>query len=108
MQIDLGEGKGVFHRLQAGPLPSRESADSLCNQLKAKNVEESLRIEKEMGRIIEKIERFKGQLKYLKNHVAYSTVTLVLREKRTVRRRGRRLPFGWVRRVGPGSLVRGY
>ena len=39
MRIDLGEGKGVFHRLQAGPLPSRASADNLCNQLKTKKVD---------------------------------------------------------------------
>ncbi|MFP6757945.1 MAG: SPOR domain-containing protein [Alphaproteobacteria bacterium] len=39
MRIDLGEGKGIFHRLQAGPLPSRASADSLCNQLKTKKVD---------------------------------------------------------------------
>ncbi len=38
-QADLGAGKGVFHRLQAGPLPSRDSADSLCNQLKTKKVD---------------------------------------------------------------------
>ncbi len=38
-QTDLGAAKGVFHRLQAGPLPSRESADSLCNQLKVKKVD---------------------------------------------------------------------
>ncbi len=38
-QADLGAGKGVFYRLQAGPLPSRDSADSLCNQLKAKKVD---------------------------------------------------------------------
>ena len=39
MRIDLGEGKGIFHRLLAGPLPSRASADSLCNQLKTKKVD---------------------------------------------------------------------
>lgn len=39
IQTDLGADKGVFHRLQAGPFPSRESADSLCNQLKAKNLD---------------------------------------------------------------------
>lgn len=38
-QADLGADKGVFHRLQAGPLPSRDSADSLCNQLKAQKVD---------------------------------------------------------------------
>jgi len=38
-QADLGAGKGVFYRLQAGPLPSRDSADSLCKQLKVKKVD---------------------------------------------------------------------
>ncbi len=38
-QADLGAGKGVFHRLQAGPLPSRDSAESLCRQLKVKKVD---------------------------------------------------------------------
>ena len=39
IQTDLGADKGVFHRLQAGPFPSRDSAESLCNQLKAKSVD---------------------------------------------------------------------
>ena len=38
-QADLGAGKGVFYRLQAGPLPSRDSAESLCKQLKVKKVD---------------------------------------------------------------------
>jgi len=33
MRADLGAEKGVYHRLQAGPLPSRDSAESLCGQL---------------------------------------------------------------------------
>jgi cell division septation protein DedD len=36
---DLDDGRGVFHRLHVGPLPSRESAASLCNQLKAAGVD---------------------------------------------------------------------
>lgn len=34
-QADLGE-RGIFYRLQAGPLSSREAADSLCGQLQAR------------------------------------------------------------------------
>lgn len=32
-KIDLGEPKGVFYRLQAAPLKSREAAESLCGDL---------------------------------------------------------------------------
>ena len=38
-QGDLDDGRGTFHRLQVGPLPSRESATSLCNQLKTVGVD---------------------------------------------------------------------
>lgn len=36
---DLDDGRGTFHRLHVGPLPSRESATSLCNQLKTVGVD---------------------------------------------------------------------
>jgi hypothetical protein len=37
-RADLGP-RGVFHRLQLGPLPSAASADSLCGQLKERGVD---------------------------------------------------------------------
>lgn len=36
VSVDLG-ARGVFHRLQAGPLADRGAADTLCNSLKARN-----------------------------------------------------------------------
>jgi hypothetical protein len=36
VQIDLGE-KGVYQRLQAGPLPDRAAATAACEKLKARN-----------------------------------------------------------------------
>ena len=33
-RADLGEARGVYHRLHVGPLAGREVAVSLCNQLK--------------------------------------------------------------------------
>ena len=39
VQADLDDGRGTFYRLHVGPLPSRESAASLCNQLKAAGVD---------------------------------------------------------------------
>jgi hypothetical protein len=35
-RVDLGAERGVVHRLQLGPLPSRDSADSLCTQLRTR------------------------------------------------------------------------
>ena len=34
MEVDLGAGKGVVHRLQLGPLPDRAAAERLCATLK--------------------------------------------------------------------------
>lgn len=36
LRIDLGSGKGVFYRLQAGGFPTRKAAESACAKLKAK------------------------------------------------------------------------
>lgn len=38
VRVDLGVGKGIFYRLQAGPLPDRETADTLCAELKRQKV----------------------------------------------------------------------
>ena len=36
VEIDLGPGRGVFHRLQAGPLADRQAAAALCDALRAR------------------------------------------------------------------------
>ncbi len=38
IRVDLGAGKGIFFRLQAGPIPDRETADTLCVELKRQKV----------------------------------------------------------------------
>ncbi|OEJ68650.1 hypothetical protein BEN30_05380 [Magnetovibrio blakemorei] len=35
-RVDLGNSKGVFYRLKAGPLPDNAAAKDMCGQLKAK------------------------------------------------------------------------
>lgn len=35
-RVDLGNGKGVFYRLKAGPMPSNNAAKDACRELKAK------------------------------------------------------------------------
>lgn len=38
-RVDLGAGKGVFHRLEVGPLANRAAAVALCTALKARKVD---------------------------------------------------------------------
>jgi len=38
VRVDLGADKGIYYRLMAGPLPSREEANARCEQLKAQKV----------------------------------------------------------------------
>jgi cell division septation protein DedD len=38
IRVDLGADKGIFYRLQAGPIPDRETADTLCVELKRQKV----------------------------------------------------------------------
>jgi cell division septation protein DedD len=37
-RIDLGPNKGIFYRMQAGPLPDKDVAGALCDRLKAAHV----------------------------------------------------------------------
>ncbi|HUC63146.1 MAG TPA: SPOR domain-containing protein [Alphaproteobacteria bacterium] len=37
-RIDLGPNRGVFYRMQAGPLPDKDVAGALCDRLKAAHV----------------------------------------------------------------------
>ncbi len=39
VRADLGPERGVFYRLQAGPLPDRTAAAALCEELKARKLE---------------------------------------------------------------------
>jgi cell division septation protein DedD len=36
VRVDLGKGKGIYHRLQAGPVADKATADALCGKLKAR------------------------------------------------------------------------
>lgn len=69
----------------------------------AKNVEESIAIEREMARVMESIERFKGTLRYLRHHASLSTLTIVFQVRpphgEPIQSKWR-TPFGWVRNLG--------
>jgi hypothetical protein len=71
----------------------------------AKNVEEALAVEAQLGRLSEEIERMKGRLKLLSELSAYSTITVEFSEK-TSQIDGRvELPFGWLKDIGLRTLL---
>ncbi len=72
----------------------------------AKNVQDALAVEKELGRVTEEIERLKGQIAAMQDQVAFSTITLELRRSLPISVRHRRFPFPWVHRLGAEQLLR--
>lgn len=77
--------------------------------LKARNVKESLLIEREMSRLLTRIEQYKGLLRYLRHHASLSTIHLHFNVKPRYSRRirsGWRSPFGWVKGLGIWRMMR--
>lgn len=70
----------------------------------ARNVQDALAVEKELARVTEEIERFKGALALMQDQVAYSTITVELRRTLPAHVRQMRFPFPWVRSLGVDSL----
>jgi hypothetical protein len=78
-------------------------AELLAN---AKNVEESLEVERELHRLSAEIERLEGRLKYLRNKAQYSTITVTFRPEQVEDvRPAFQLPFPWLRELGLGRLM---
>ncbi len=73
---------------------------------KATTVEDSLKIEQELGRITEEIERLKGRLKFLQQHASFSTITIQLSKKSDAPIRDTRvpLPFYWLQNYSLDEL----
>lgn len=91
---------------------ARKSRDRLLAILeKADQVEDILKIEKELRRLTEEIERMEGRLKFLKDQVAMSTLRAEFRsvQQAPPRKRQRRWSrFGWVNRVGANAVMEGF
>ena len=73
---------------------------------RANKVEEAIKIEKELERITEAIELFKGKMRALEEQIAYSTLTVRLNSPLPARMVKQGVPFPWVRELA-GDLTRG-
>ena len=74
---------------------------------KAKTVEESLAVQRQLERVSGELERLRGKLKLLAELVMFSTITVVFEPKSTETIDSKvRLPFPWMDRLGLGELLR--
>ena len=76
---------------------------------KAKTVKEALIVEREIARVVTLVERLKGQIRYMEQHAALSTVTIAFvtdaQRHHILVKPPRRSPFKWIRRLGIYRLV---
>lgn len=76
---------------------------------RAANVQEALAVERELERVTVELESLRGQLRYLGDRVAYSTITLRFRVLAPTEipdaGRPRLLPFRWLRDLGLAQLL---
>lgn len=87
---------------------SRAVRDRLAELLaRATTVEDSLKIEAQLGRVTEEIERLAGELELLGSRVAYSKITVLFQARHTeeVHEDVMRLPFPWLKTLGLPKLL---
>jgi len=73
----------------------------------AKDVKEALAVERELARITGEIERLEGKLKYLRELIAFSTITVRFQPQPTETVDSNvRLPFPWLNRLGLSNLLK--
>ncbi len=75
---------------------------------RADDVEDALAIERELQRLTEIIERFKGRQRYLADQIRFSTITIIFQPLSTepTGPDGFTLPFDWLEQLGLSNLMR--
>lgn len=83
----------------------RERLEKLLE--KAATVEESVLLEKELGRVAGEIERLEGRMKYLRDRAAFSTITVSFqpRPRESIDPSGPKLPVSWLNELGLSRLL---
>ena len=88
---------------------ARAMRDRLAELLqKASKVEESLLIERELGRVAKEVDRLEGRLKFLRDRASFSTITVSFQAVRTEEQSQSpfHLPVPWLSEMGLGRLFR--
>jgi len=90
---------------------ARRARDRLLEVLqKAEKVEDILKVEAELRRLTEELERMEGRQKFLADQVAMATLSAEFASKAEpppARRQPRRSRYAWIHTAGPESLLGG-
>lgn len=85
---------------------TEETRNRLAELLKKSDkVEDLLKVEKEMQRVVEQLELIKGRIKYLSHAVAYSTLTVELNSPVAQTEQQEVIPFEWVRNLASDIVL---
>lgn len=72
----------------------------------AKNTEEALKVEEQLGRVTGEIESIKGKLRLMRELVSFSTITVSFQPATTEKVNSKfKLPFGWLNDLGLSKLL---
>ncbi len=96
--LDVTEAFGDINRLLGSARQTRERLYRLLEE--TKDSRERAEILKEIGRLTEEIEALKQQLQILKNHLAFSRITVNLKSPMEEGERPQ-IPFDWIARLDP-------
>jgi uncharacterized protein DUF4349 len=97
-----------FRDLQIRLRNSEAIRDRLATLLQqARNVEESLSIERELERVTTDIETMKGRIRFLEDRIGYSTITVNFQPQEQENLQGDifHLPFDWLYNLGLRTLL---
>jgi hypothetical protein len=104
--LDVGDSYRDLHiRIEAAEAV-RKRLQALLDR--AENVQDALRVEAELGRVLQQIEQLKGELRALTFRIAYSTIVLQFHASaRPEIDQGEvfRLPFPWLDELGLHTLL---
>lgn len=81
--------------------------ERLMELLKKAEVKDAIEIQRQLGEVTETIERLEGQLKLLKDKIAYSTITVSFQpvSSQSVAETQMNLPFPWLQELGLSALM---
>jgi len=88
---------------------ARKTRDRLLAHLdRSQKIADTLKIEAELARVSETIEQIEGKLRFMRSHVALSTITVFFTARSPERSPAAvplGLPFGWIEELGDGLLA---
>ena len=71
---------------------------------KADETADAIKVEEELGRVIQMIEQLKGKIRFYESQIALSTLTVKCNSPLPQQTSEQRVPFAWVRALGDGML----